>query len=292
VFLETNNKGYQLFHDDPRVSLTHYDINAVPVEQQLPIAQERWAKLEEELEPDRVINLWQTLETECIAERHQDAFFLPVTERREIFGNKNFYEAVGERCGMDVPDDLTGLYFTERQITWAKKWRASISMPVVLVVLAGSCAQKVYPRSPELMMELAQKAKVYILGDDSTAGLEFEHPNIKNLSGVIPIKQAILMTKYADFVFGGETGLLVAAGMWGTPKTMLCTSASVYQACKYHENDYSLQADIPCSPCHRAIYTQADCESLDCEGEDCYPACTSAFDYDTIRGAIEEYALH
>ena len=164
-------------------------------------------------------------------------------------------------------------------------------MPVVLVVLAGSCAQKVYPRTPELMCDLAGKAKVYIMGDDSTADFSLDHPNIVNLSGKIPIKQAILMTRYADFVFGGETGLLVAAGMWGTPKMMLCTSASVYQACKYHKNDHSMQADTPCSPCHRAIYTDEDCESLDREGEDCYPSCTGAFDYNRIRETIER-ALH
>jgi hypothetical protein len=70
VHLETNTKGKDLFYDDPRfLSKSYFEVGRYPKEKQLQAAEERWAELERQIKPDKTINLWQSLEVECICER-------------------------------------------------------------------------------------------------------------------------------------------------------------------------------------------------------------------------------
>lgn len=297
IHLETNQKGFELFHDDPRFAeMTVFDVYQYPEKDWGRIVEERWKALVEELQPDRIVNLWRTLETACIAERYQPEFSLSTKERQEIFGNKVFYDQVADKCNVVVSDVKGDLYYTPEQEAWAQRWKKKEEGGyVVLMVVAGSCSQKVYPELPSLAIGLAEKysnLKVYLMGDSSTENLSLGHERVVNISGQVPIKQSILMTKHADFVFGGETGLLVAAGMYGTPKMMLCTSSGVKQACSYHVNDFSIQSNAECSPCHRAVYCDKDCESPIVVDDSWYPSCTEGFDHKHIFDTIgKQYEL-
>lgn len=298
VHFEINGKGYELFHDDPRFAgITFFDVDGWvrkdPVEA-WTLAHERWSKLEKEVGADRTINLFRTLETECIAEKYMPIFKDSVEKRRAKFGLKNFYEAVYDKCGLAMPDELDteGLYYTDDQWAWAENWKKRHKDDFIIIMpIAGSCSHKVYPDMPKLTYAILDKypnAVIYLAGDSSVAHAQWNHPRIHHTCGDISFKQMVLMTKYADYVFGGETGLVVAAGMWGTPKTMLCTASSVYQCCKYHKNDYSIQANIKCSPCHKAIYTVDDCDSMVNEDDVSYPKCITTFDFDKIMDTISE----
>ena len=299
VHIELNNKGYELFHDDTRfIGMTRFDVDSWLRKDPAKVwdlAKERWAMLEKELKPDRIINLLGTLEGECIAERYQPEFHLSAEERRKHFGHKNFYEAIFEKCDISMPDKpkLDNLNFTPEQLLWVWNWRVmNTGKFIIIMPIAGSCSHKVYPEMPRLTHDILKKypnAVIYLTGDSSVAHAQWEHDGrIKHLCGTMSIKQIILMTKYADMVIGGETGIVVAAGMWGTPKIMLCTASSVYQCCKYHENDYSMQANTECSPCHKAIYNVNDCEQMIKDGEDTYPKCITTFDYSKIMEAVDK----
>lgn len=96
------------------------------------------------------------------------------------------------------------------------------------------------------------------------------------------------MMKYADYAFGPETGLMVAAGMWGTPKTMLCNTTAIHQTCSMHKNDRSLQSSAPCSPCHKGIYTEEDCEDVRYVEGIPYSGCVHGFGFDEICGIIKD----
>jgi len=294
VHIELNGKGYELFYDDPRFEwITMFRMEKYPMEQWENRVFERWEELERRLKPDRTINLWRTLETECIAERYMDEFFLPVNERQEIFGDKCFYDAVFDKCNIAVPSEpkLDELYYTQDQLEWGQRWRAKHEGQFVIIMpIAGSCSQKVYPDMPRLTYELLDKypdAFIYLVGDKSVAHAQWDHERIKKICGDVSIKQVFLMTKYADMVIGGETGVVVSAGMWGTPKIMLCTSSSVEQCVKYQKNDYSMQSQISCSPCHKAIYTMSDCDSMMKDGEDIYPDCIMQFEYEEILRRVD-----
>ena len=295
VHIELNRKGYELFHDDPRFAgITLFEFEHFPKEDMEKRVFARWKAVEEEIKPDKVINLWRSLETECIAEAYMPEFNLSTKERQALYGHKGFYKAVFDKCEIPMPEVFREdrLFFTDSQLVWAEKWREEHQNDFVIMMnIAGSCSHKVYPEMPRLIFDVLDKypnAYIYMTGDASVAHAQLDHPRIRKTCGDTPIKQIVLMAKHADYVFGGETGVLVAAGMWGTPKTMLCTASGLKQTCGDDDNDYSIQAEIKCSPCHKAVYCISDCENMVVDGEDTYPICIMSFPYEKIMSTVEE----
>lgn len=291
VYLETNIKCFQLVHNDPRfkwVSVFGYE--AFAQSEWETIFPKRWEAVKEAVKPDRVLNLNGTLEVTCIAERWQKEFSLPIPERQQLFGKTAFIDAVFERAEIPVPENLKldELYYDETELAWGERWKKSHEKDfVVIIPIAGSTSQKVFHNWLDVangILERYENAVVYASGDEVCGKLVPQHPRIRNMCGNNPIKQSFLMAKYADMVIGPETGMLVAAGMWGTPKIMLGTTSSLYQMTKYHKNDFSLQAPIYCSPCHRAIYCESDCHEMrgDREKQTLYPACSKTFSTEKI----------
>lgn len=293
IYFETSMKGYQLFHDDPRITkLSVFEIEKYTMDQYERAFEERWKLVREDVKPDLEINLNGTLEFTCVGESWQLQSHLPYPERRAYFGIHAFYDAVFERAGVKPePLNLEGLYFPPEAYKAAEEWRSK--KPEAFVVMLspiGSTAQKVIYNHAEVALGVVERwgeAQVFYLGDELTAKFVPAHPRIKSLCA-IPVKQAILWTKYADFVVGPETGLLAAAGMWGTPKCILSTTSSVYQMTKYTRNDFSVQSPLACSPCHRAIYTADDCADMrgNLASKTMYPACSKSFPTDLILERI------
>lgn len=291
VHLETNIKCAQLVHDDPRfAAITVFGYESINQNEWSTAFQERWSALEKELKPDRILNLNGTLEVTCIAERWQPEFNLPLPERRAHFSQHCFLDEVFLRCDVPLPAEpkLDEVYFHEWEHAWARAWRKKREGQfVVIIPIAGSTSQKVFHNwlaVTNAMLERFPDSVVYAAGDELCSSLVPEHPRIINMCGNIPIKQAVLLTKYADLVLGPETGLLVAAGMWGTPKIILSTTSGAGQMTKYHKNDYSMQAPIYCSPCHRAIYAESDCHEMrgSVAAKVLYPACSKSFPTELI----------
>lgn len=295
VHLECNLKGWELFHDDPRFSgLSVFCFESFPIEEREHAMHMRRKMIIDDMKPDRVIDINGTLEQYCIAERFQEEFHFERSKRREHFGSRGFYDAVFERCEIPVPPQpqLEGLYFSDEQTKWAEKWiEGHGDQFVMLIPFSGSRSHKVYHEMPELTYAILKKypdAFIYLAGDRFIKGAAWKHERIRNTCDA-PIKQVMLMAKYVDMVLGPETGLMVTAGMWGTPKMMLCTASSVYQCTQYTKNDFSIQAKIPCSPCHRAIEGAQDCETMvyDDKGTALYPACVKKFDADEIMKTVD-----
>jgi len=300
IYLETNWKIWNLVHNDPRFKhVSTFIYEKYPKEQWANLFVKRWKAVEDEIKPDKVINLNGSLEVHCIAENFQEEFYLPHKERREHFGQRSFYDAVFERCGIEPPNEpkLDELYYSPEEIKSVEDWRKREKNSFIIIMpIAGSTSQKVlhpFLEWTDKLLKRYPKAKIYLSGDNKCKlVVPKKHPRVKNLCGSdIPIKQNFLMTKYANYVIGPETGTLVAAGMWGTPKTMLCTTSNVYQCVKYHKNDHSIQAPIYCSPCHRAIYFDTDCEQMmgNVATKSLYPACAKSFNLEYILPHIDMY---
>lgn len=296
VYLETNFKGYELFHDDPRFSrITLFEIEKYQKNPDaVKICEERWKTIEAELKPDKVINLWRTLETACIAERYMPLFHEDKEKRRAALGDKTFYWAVFDRLEVPMPDIMTdaGLYFQPEHVAWAEDWRRKhLTDFLVLMPVAGTCTHKFYPEIERLAHHIITKyhnAHIYLVGDESLREHQFDMERVHKYCGDMPFKQTVLMAKYCDYAIGPETGTLVAAGNFGTPKTMLCTASSIYQCCAGQKNDYSLQSGVECSPCHKAIYVPEDCDNVVKDGLGLLNACVMGFDFDEIAGIVEE----
>jgi ADP-heptose:LPS heptosyltransferase len=270
VYFEINRKGYSLFHDDPRFKkiAVYTEFESQTRDKYEEMFKKRWDEMRELVKPDLEINLNGTCEVECIGETFQDQFYLPVGQRRAHYGKTGFYDAVLKRCGIERPKNfnLQGLHFWPDQEEHVQKWREKYKDNFVVVIpIAGSTAQKIFHNFRDLTDAILAKypdAVIYMAGDQTCDPLVPQHERVKSMCGDrVDFKQAVHMMKYADMVIGPETGLLAAAGMWGTPKVILATTSSIWQMTQYQENDFSIQAPIHCSPCHRAIYFEDDCES-------------------------------
>lgn len=271
LHLETGDRGRVLFEHHPAFDrITTFDLSKYGKETQGEVAKVRWDTLGE-VAWDKSVNFWRCLEVSCIAEEWQEAFFLPRERRREFFGGKNFYDTHFEAAKLAVPEpfDTGTIYFGEETLYWMEHWRKRHGDRfMVAIALAGSTSQKV----PMYMKELAQEIKAaypdtlfVLLGDKQGKKLEFTfgEKNVCQSSGEWPYMQSLSMVKMADYVIGPETSLLVGAGLFGTPKSMICTSCSVSQATTHQKNDFSVQSTAACSPCHRAVYNPKWCNYRD-----------------------------
>jgi len=300
IHLETNLKGAHLFHNDPRFEgFSFMKIESYPIEWRNKVVFERWEALERELQPDRVINLWRTMEHSCIIEADQPEFYMPSQERQLAFAGNAFYDEPFFRIGMAPPANpkLDCLYYSPQEWAWGESFRkAHEGKFVIFMPIAGSTAHKIIQGMEEMTDELLRrlpKAKIYLFGERGFEGYMWKRDRVTHIfAEQLPIKQSYLATKYADLVIGPETGMLAAAGMWGTPKVYLATASSVYQLTKYSKNDYSVQSRCPCSPCEKAVYELQDCDNLvfaaSIEGENYYyPRCTYMHDKEHVYGVAE-----
>ena len=125
------------------------------------------------------------------------------------------------------------------------------------------------------------------MGDNACKDhLEFSGERIVNKAGVYPIRQSMLMTKYANLVIGCESGLMVASTLLGAPTLQLMTAASITNHGGWADNDYSLQAPVHCSPCHKGPYEFIGCPTFDFMGQR-YPECIK-FNTETVLETMEQ----
>ena len=235
VYCDMNIKGDDLFWDDPRFKQKAiFVFENEPPEKFGELAEARLQKMREQVKPDIEINLNGSLEGACIARREQSEYHLSLGDRRVVFGSNAFYDAIFKRCGMETPNplNLEGLWFPPDLIAWAEGWRKKNEDKFVMIIpIKGSSIHKHFRNWKEVVLRILdtyQDAVIYLCGDDKKLIGDFEHPRVRDLFYPrLPFKQTVLMTKYADMVVGPETGVMAAAGMWGTPKVMMCSASSV-----------------------------------------------------------------
>lgn len=210
------------------------------------------------------VNFWRCLEVSCIAEIHQEEFGWPRERRRETFGGKNFIDEHLVRAGYEAGSlkDCGTWQFTEEELQWIEHFRTKNKDKFIVTLSpCGSTAQKVPQGLEEITSEILDTypdSILIIVGDKESYEMGKLHTRgdkrVMNVAGRFSYRQAVGAVRISDYVIGPETSMLVVAGLFGIPKTMICTSCSVYQATCYHKNDFSIQSTTSCSPCHRAIY--------------------------------------
>lgn len=298
VYVDCSMKVYQLLQGDPRFKkVAMFALEKYKPEEYGVEFSKRLDEMMQQVQPDKFIDLNGTIELTCIAEEFQDEFHYPIGLRRAIFGSLSFYESIFSRCGLPLPNPFSteGLYFSEAETRWAEDWRErNKGKFLVTIPMHGSTYQKRFENwlpITNTILERYPEAIVYLAGEEKDHELVPDNPRIRSLCGTrASIKQIVHLMKYMDCVIGPETFIMAAAGMWGTPKIVLATASNIYQMCQFQRNDYSIQAPIWCSPCHRAIYTHSACETMlhDEKGEPLYPACTTKFPPEPILERVEK----
>lgn len=220
----------------------------------------------EQVEPDELWNMSETIETLLIPRRGDERFSWPIRKRRKETKHRSFYNFPLAIAGFQHEFGRCGtMALTEEEIAWGERFRERHrDQFLVLMPVSGTTYQKRFPFQREVARKILEDypdAVIYLCADPKTLErdkFDFGNGRIYAMTGA-SFRQSLVAARYADYVIGPETGLLVGAGMWGTPKTMLCTTASVFQCTDGQRNDFSLQAQIECSPCHLAIYEERDC---------------------------------
>ena len=301
--LETGERGGELLGCHPAIStLSVFDPGMFGKENATQTANIRVGGLVNGGSWDYKINLWRTLEVDCIAEDWQEEFFWPRERRQAHFADKIFVERPFIKAGIPIPKEFRSgtVYFDTETILWMDWWKVLHTDTFnIAIVVAGSTCQKVPSGLKELARRITKEypdARIFLIGDKPSGWMptpfdpkdlqfDFGEKNVSKMVGKTPYRQALAIMKMADYVIGPVSSLLHGAGIFGTPKTMICTDCSVAQACKYHHNDFSVQAQAPCCPCQRAIYNTKYCLTEKTPIGD-MPVCNLYYDKERIMEGV------
>ena len=277
VDMEYNYKGNQIHAFNPRIT------NKIPFEPNSKESEEKVAKnpryhldrLDRYRDHyDHYVNFANSIEGSLIAGEDSSEYYLSLRLRRAKNANICYYDQSMKWAGLheDKYMGQTGeIYFPQTEHEHVQKMlrpHRDAGKYIILWALRGSMWQKaVYPLAKGIITEFIKRhpnTVVYTTGDKFCQKWEWDAgENVIHMSGRMPFRKAVLMSRYVDLVVTPETGLGIAAGVYGTPKIMLLTAASIKNIVGNDENDYSLQSDAYCSPCTRAIYNTRHCPQSD-----------------------------
>ena len=298
VLLETNGKGMEIFQDDKRFAhISMFEPFNISDEMRLEVVGKHWQKILDRYPDYDFLNVWGAMEgTGIIWEEHSDAY-LPREEKKRRYG-VNFHEEHFRMANLKIPEGWMAtdeMRFSDEWEEWAQNWRKeNEDYFIMMVPIAGSTPQKVFPTwlasYCKYLIDKYPKLKIYLFGDQEAEGEDWHYERTVSWvrsrgKQMMSFKQAMLMTKYSDYVLGPETGLVAAAGMWGIPKTYLVGASEKEQLVKYHRNDHSVQSLAPCSPCYCTCFTRVQCE-LEMY-HNLFPRCTVNYDWDEMLAIFE-----
>jgi len=290
ITFEYNFKGLQIQNDNPRVNVH------IPFEPPHRDAQKddylrhykRHMRLMDKY--DLYVNFSHSLEDALIAGASSSEYYWPLDLRRAKNANTCYYDQSMKWAGLTDEKYMgrTGEIFYRKEdheyvVNLLNKYKDRF---ILIYAFRGTMQQKAtYPLAePVINAFLDRHPDVLCIttGDPECQKWEFDHPNVWHVSGRMPFRQVLLMTRYADLVVTPETGLGIGAGSYGTPKIMMLTAASKKNIVGNDKNDYSLQSEAWCSPCTRAIY-----DTDHCPMKNGHPICVD-FDPEQVVERMEE----
>ena len=255
VYVMTSGQGMQILKHNPNIhKLIYYEAETVPIEQ----LDDYFRKIQAQYKCDELINLNGSIEVKYLLVPADPIYNYSKQERFERL-NKSHYDAVFEAAGLDVTGGKPEMFFSQAEEEANAKFRERfLGKFVVVWALSGSSMHKVYPYTRTVMESLIEKYPDIIfitVGDEFCQILEtaLEHERCIHKSGVWSLRETAIMCKYASLVVAPETGVLHFAGCFSTPKIGMLTHTTKECLTKYFDNDYSLEAEVDCSPCFRII---------------------------------------
>lgn len=205
---------------------------------------------------DKVVNLTGTMENNHIFSFPQWQYYKCLRWRRFQSWRVNWYDNQVFRAGYVPKRPVGQMYFNQEEKRKAKKFLRMLGRKkfIVLWGLSGSSVQKVYrhfERVARALLDYSKNICIVATGAYDGKLLTFEHERCVNIPQLEKnFRFSACLAKYASVVVGPETGILNAAGCFDTPKICFLTHSSKENLTKYWANDYSVQADVYCSPCY------------------------------------------
>lgn len=256
VTLNNTKRSIPVLKNNPHID--HYFIQEEDVIPKTELT-EYWEAISEGY--DKFINLSETLEVKFLTVPARPEYNLPIEERRARCGHTNYYDYALEVGGYkDVERPKGELFFDPVEEGLCQNFKRRFKdYFTILWCLSGSSLHKAWLGAEETALNLLYRHNdilILTVGDYACKLLEWRDERTISMIDEWDIRTTMLMTKYVDLVISPETGILNAAGCFDTPKIGLLTHSNKTNLTKYFKNDYSMQAHIDCSPCHRMIYLE------------------------------------
>lgn len=279
VHLNTSETGMEVLRNNPYVDkFIPYVSNSVPAEQ----LDKFWESVAKQHGWTHTVNLCESVEVHLSCHPSTPAYNLPKQERLKIC-NKNYYDETFAfaKKQYDRIQLLKGttpsLNFTPQEEDYISKVAAEFrkkTPKLIMWALTGSGRNKTYPYYHFIVKELLDKYPdlgVITVGDVSCKIMEYgvDSDRLYKRSGMFKIRESLLFTKYVDLVIAPDTGVLHGSGCYDTPKIGLLGHVSLENTTKYYKNNYSLEANVACSPCDRLIFDA----NLQCPVEPIFGSC-------------------
>jgi ADP-heptose:LPS heptosyltransferase len=204
----------------------------------------------------KVVNMCETVEGVVLPMSGRAHFHWP-KEARHLICNRNYVELQHAIAGVPYMRPETRFYETEAERAWGQEERAKASGPVIVWVLTGSAAHKIWPHVDAVVTQLLDsflEATITFIGGPGEEKLEgdWDHPRVWRRVGQWPIRQVMAFAKIADVVVGPETGVLNAMAMEAMPKVLILSHSTVENLSRDWVNTISLAGeDAHCYPCHQ-----------------------------------------
>lgn len=258
-----------------------------------------WTALRERY--DHIINLSESVEGLLLTLPGRLNHSYSDEARRAIYGHVNYLEHTHNIAG--VPHEFAAKFYpTPAELEKARWDRRRMNGPVVVWVVNGSSAHKVWPwvhivtawllkRTPAHVVLYADPGVGRQLQDGIMTALESDGVDMRRVHGVAgrwDIRRSLTFAHVVDCVVGPETGPMNAVGMAPIPKVIYLSHSSADNLTKHWINTTVLtpeRAKSPCYPCHRLHHTWDFCHKDETTGA---ALCASSIAPERVFTAIAE----
>jgi len=204
---------------------------------------------------DRIIDLGYTVEKRFL--HRTDGFFGPIPsmkERRVTAAGKNYYTETLKAAGFDGPK-LPEIYPSREETDILDRYQEEIiqdGRKILFWNLNGSTKNKFIVKGLQYIKAVLAQVPDSI--HHIITGMNFDAQNLPDDPRVRiadwDLRTTILLTQLVNVVIGPESGLVNAAGAWGTPKVILYSHSAPENLGAHFLNHYPICPDCDCHPCY------------------------------------------
>jgi len=200
---------------------------------------------------DRFVNLIGSVEQSLLLHDTEIGFYRPHALRHKLC-NTNYLERVHDFAEVAY-DFRQKFYPTPAELEWARKMRAELKGPLVVIAPAGSGQVKYWPHAQSLMQSLGHHG-IYsvVLGDVRDPKLVGVEPWGSVIGMDWPIRLALTFATLADAVVGTESLIVNAVAFEPMLKIVTMSHSSAENLTKHWTNTAAAEpVGVACHPCHR-----------------------------------------
>lgn len=206
---------------------------------------------------DKWVNLVGSVEGRLLPHQSAQEFYLPQALRHKLM-NTNYLDMVHDYAELPAGSECRQRFYpsaAERDL--AKKLRADLPGPLVLVSPTGSGPFKAWPHAQKFMELMADRGIFTLMVGDlrdlpdldivQRGGVDYGHV----VGQEWPLRLALAMALEADAVVATESVFANAVAIEAMPKVVMLSHSSPENLTRDWHNCVTLEAPVACHPCHR-----------------------------------------